>query len=255
MIISFINQKGGSGKTTSAINLSAYLASMGHRILLVDLDPQGNATSGLGGDPKSLQSIYQVLLGNESLDKVIRQSNIQNLEVVPGSNDLAGASVELVEAENREFRLKRALENFTTYAYDFIFIDCPPSLGILTINGLTASDKVAVPVQCEYFALEGLSQLLKTIDLVKKGLKPDLQILGAFLTMHDRRNSLSWDVIKEVQRNFPYFTFDSIIPRNVSLAEAPSYGKSILEYNPDSHGARAYQALAREFLHVAKSGK
>jgi chromosome partitioning protein len=252
MIISFINQKGGSGKTTSAINLGAYLASMGQKILLLDLDPQANATSGMGGDPRSTESLYQVLIQGQNIKDVIKKSRIKGLDIIPGSNDLSGASIELVDAQNREFKLQTVLKELNEEGfYDFIFIDCPPSLGILTINGLVASNQLIIPVQCEYFALEGLGQLLNTIDLVRKGLKSDLFVLGAFLTMHDRRNSLSWEVIKEVQKNFPYYVFETIIPRNVSLAEAPSFGKSILEYDRHSQGARSYEALAREFIDVA----
>ncbi len=250
MVIAFINQKGGSGKTTSSINLAAYLAYLGQKILLIDLDPQANATAGLGGDPHSLQSLYQVLLNNESIHNVIRKSSINGLDVIPGSNDLAGASIELVEAQEREFQLQKVMKGIKDLYYDFIFVDCPPSLGILTINGLVASDQIIIPVQCEYFALEGLGQLTNTIDLVRQGLKPDLSVLGAFLTMHDRRNSLSWEVVKEVQQNFPSYVFETIIPRNVSLAEAPSFGKSILQYDKHSQGARAYEALAKEFLAV-----
>jgi len=251
--IAFCNQKGGVGKTTTAVNLSAYLAEKGKRVLLVDLDPQANATSGLGVYPQnSKTNLYHFLIGETP--NAILNSGIENLDVIPGSQDMAGAAVELTSEEEREFKLKEALDRVADY-YDFVIIDCPPSLGILTINGLVAADRVVIPVQCEYYALEGLSQLLDTINLVKTHIKPELEILGALLTMHDRRNKLSFEVAKEVRRNFPGRVFESVIPRAVALAEAPSYGKPISAYNSFSKGARAYRTLADEIIKISQESQ
>lgn len=248
--IAFCNQKGGVGKTTTAVNVASYLAYHGKRVLLVDLDPQANATSGLGIYSENVvMSLYNFLTGEAQAHEVILNSGIENLDVIPGSADLAGAAVELVSEPNREFKLKSILSEVSNY-YDFIILDCPPSLGILTINGLVAADKVIIPVQCEYYALEGLSQLLKTIDLIKENVIPTLSVMGAVLTMHDRRNKLSAAVMKEVRRNFPGHVFEAVVPRAVSLAEAPSYGKPISHYNSWSKGARAYKNLAIEIIKI-----
>ena len=246
--IAFCNQKGGVGKTTTAVNTAAYLAQAGKRVLLVDLDPQANATSGMGIYKEHASSnLYHYLSGEAQANEVILNSGIENFDILPGSQDMAGAAVELVTEEEREFKLKQALAPILEY-YDFVIIDCPPSLGVLTINGLVAADKVIIPVQCEYYALEGLSQLLETIDLIKENITPELEILGAVLTMNDRRNKLSAAVVKEVRRNFPGHVFESAIPRAVALAEAPSYGKPISHYDGWSKGARSYKNLAEEIV-------
>ena len=244
MIIALANQKGGTGKTTTAINLLSALAELEKRVLLVDFDPQGNATSGLGVN--SEKGIYEALSGKASLSELIKRVR-SKFDLIPSTPDLAGANVELVDKEDREFELKNVLENIKEN-YDYIFIDCPPSLGLLTINGLVAADKVLIPVQCEYYALEGLGQLLETINLVRQNLKPDLEILGALLTMYDKRTRLSKDVVLEMRTQFPYKVFETVIPRNIRLAEAPSFGKSIFEYNSWSEGARAYRNLAKEII-------
>ncbi len=254
-IISLVNQKGGVGKTTSAINLATYLASAGKFVLLVDLDPQGNASSGLGIDiRKQEKSLYNSMVLGDHPSKVILRTETLGHDVIPASQDLAGAGIELVHMDNREFRLYNVLREIRTN-YDYIIIDSPPSLGLLTINGLVASDEVIIPVQTEYFALEGLSQLLNTIELVRDNLQPDLKIMGAVLTMYDKRNRLSRQVIKEVQDHFPGHVFDSIIPRSVRLAEAPGFGKSILSFDSLSKGARAYKNLAREIIEKDKQEK
>ncbi len=252
-IISLVNQKGGTGKTTTAINLSAYLAGHGKYVLLVDLDPQGNATSGIGLNPNEIpRHLYHTLVGGLLPEDTIRRTKIFGCDIIPSSPDLAGAGVELVNYENREFKLYEVLRRIRT-DYDFIIIDCPPSLGILALNGIVAADDLIIPVQCEYYALEGLGHLLQTFDLIKENLGRDnLKIMGALLTMYDRRNKLARQVKKEVELNFPGYVFDTVIPRNISLAEAPSYGKTILEYNPFSKGARAYRQLAEEILHLAE---
>ncbi|MDO8240455.1 MAG: AAA family ATPase [Candidatus Moranbacteria bacterium] len=254
-IISLVNQKGGVGKTTSAINLATYLAEAGKFVLLVDLDPQGNASSGLGIDIRKMEkSLYHsMVLGEHPSKIVIRTANLGH-DIIPANQDLAGAGIEMVNMENREFRLYNVLREIRTN-YDYIIIDSPPSLGLLTINGLVASDEVIIPVQTEYFALEGLSQLLNTVNLVKENLQPDLKIMGALLTMYDKRNRLSRQVIKEVQDHFPGYVFDSIIPRSVRLAEAPGFGKSILGFDAFSKGARSYKNLAREIIEMDKKEK
>ncbi|HEX8973899.1 MAG TPA: AAA family ATPase [Patescibacteria group bacterium] len=247
-IISLINQKGGVGKTTTAINVATYLAAAGKSVLLVDLDPQGNASSGLGIDINNLQKgLYHTLIGAEHPRNVILRSREINHDIMPSSQDLAGAGVEMVHMDNREFKLYEVLRQIRT-DYDYIIIDSPPSLGLLTINGLVASDAVLIPVQTEYYALEGLSQLLQTIELVQKHLQPNLKIMGAVLTMYDRRNRLSRQVVNEMRKHFPGHVFDSVIPRSVRLAEAPSYGKSILSFDSLSKGARSYKNLVREML-------
>lgn len=254
-IISLVNQKGGVGKTTSAINLATYLAAAGKFVLLVDLDPQGNASSGLGIDVRKIEkSLYHSMILGEHPSGIVQKTENFGHDVIPSSQDLAGAGIELVHMDNREYRLYNVLREVRT-SYDYIIIDSPPSLGLLTINGLVASDSVIIPVQTEYFALEGLSQLLNTIDLVRENLQPDLKIMGALLTMYDKRNRLSRQVIKEVQDHFPGRVFDSIIPRSVRLAEAPGFGKSILNFDAFSKGARAYKNLAREIIEMEKGEK
>jgi chromosome partitioning protein len=254
-IISLVNQKGGVGKTTTAINLATYLASAGKFVLLVDLDPQGNASSGLGIDIGNLKrSLYHVMMSGEHPSSVIVKSGTIGQDILPSSQDLAGAGIELVHLDNREFKLYDVLRQIRTN-YDYIIIDSPPSLGLLTINGLVASDEVIIPVQTEYYALEGLSQLLETINLVKENIQPELAVMGAVLTMYDRRNRLARQVVREVRDHFPGHVFDSVIPRSVRLAEAPSFGKSILNFDAFSKGARAYKSLAREILEREKENK
>ncbi len=247
-IISLVNQKGGVGKSTSTMNLGAYLVLLGKRVLLIDMDPQANITSGLGFRPENqTKNIYLALSAKIRLEEAIINTSIVGLDLIPATPDLAAATIELVEAVDREFVFYNAIKTIHE-KYDFILIDCPPSLGLLTVNSLTASDKILIPIQCEYYALEGLKQLMESINLIKENLKENIEIMGAVLTMFDKRNQLSHQVVKEVRRHFPGHVFDSIIPRNVSLAEAPSFGKTILEYAPDSSGAKAYNYLAREVI-------
>lgn len=254
-IISLVNQKGGVGKTTSAINLATYLANAGKFVLLVDLDPQGNASSGMGINIKSLEkNLYHAMIAGERPENVIIKTKTFGHDILPSSQDLAGAGIELVNLDNREFKLYDVLCQIRTN-YDYIIIDSPPSLGLLTINGLVASDEIIIPVQTEYYALEGLSQLLKTIDLVRENLKPELKVMGVLLTMYDKRNKLSRQVVREVRDHFPGKVFDSIIPRTVRLAEAPSFGKSILHFDTFSKGARAYKNLVKEILEGEKTEK
>lgn len=245
--IAIVNQKGGVGKTTTSVNLGAYLARAGHRVLLIDLDPQANATSGLGIEHQKLErGIYEVLISPTTLKDIILETPIENYHVAPATLALAGASVELVPLDRREFLL---LDNIKEHAgeYDYILIDSPPSLGLLTINGLVAADEVLVPLQSEYYSLEGLGQLMQTIDLVKDNLKPELKMLGVVLTMYDPRYRLSEAVLDELYKFFPSTQiFRSVIPRNVRLAEAPSFGQTILHYDPKSPGAKAYKKLADE---------
>lgn len=249
-VIAVVNQKGGVGKTTTSVNLAVYLAVLGKFVLLVDLDPQANATSGLGISHSELErGIYEVLSGRHAFKDVILNTPHDGLRVAPATVSLAGAGVELVNVENRESRLHDGLHEIRG-SYDYIIIDCPPSLGLLTINALVAADKVLIPVQAEYYALEGLGQLVSTINLVKDNMKPELEILGAVLTMFDKRNKLSEEVLGELYKYFPNRIFRSVIPRNVRLAEAPSYGKSILHYDKDGKGARAYERLARELIEM-----
>ncbi len=243
--IAVVNQKGGVGKTTTAINVAAELAGERSSVLLVDLDPQGNATSGLAIPKESTtQTTYDVLLGRAQLVNVVQKTNVAHLSVLPANSHLAGAEVELVNREHREFALKQVLQQGLTY--DYMIIDCPPSLGLLTINALTAADSVLIPVQTEYYALEGLSQLLNTIQAVRGSTNPQLELLGIVLTMFDKRNSLSEQVQTEVKNYFGDKLFGTIIPRNVRLAEAPSYGKTIYEHDRWSKGARAYKSFAKE---------
>jgi chromosome partitioning protein len=244
-IVAVLNQKGGVGKTTTTINLGAYLARAGKSVLVCDLDPQGNSTSGLGINKQSLDTtLYDVLFSRAEAAKTTKKTNTSDLVLLPANADLAAAEVELVNTDNREFQLKNVLSGLS---YDYILIDCPPSLGLLTINALTAADHVLVPVQAEYYALEGLSQLLSVIQQVKQGLNPNLNLLGLVITLYDSRNSLSDQVKKDLQQHFGAKLFDTVIPRNVRLAEAPSFGKTIVEHDKWSKGARAYKALAREF--------
>ena len=248
-IYTLVNQKGGVGKTTTTINLGAYLAQMGQQVLVVDLDPQANATSCLGVDKHTVQgSTYEALLNGDTPASFILYNERLKLSLLPSSPALAGAEIELVEESGREFRLKSALESFDG-KYDYILIDCPPSLGILTVNGLVAArEGVLVPVQCEYLALEGLGQLTQTIERVQSALFPGLRVRGVILTMFDPRTNLSTDVVKEVKNHFPGQVFQSIVPRSIRLAEAPSYGLPISAYSPSSVGARSYEALAKELL-------
>ncbi len=246
-VICLANQKGGVGKTTTSINLSSALAELGRKVLLLDMDPQGNASSGLGIKRHEQQSknLYSLLLGEEKIKDVIFKTNHKTLDIVPANPDLVGAEIELIDIPNREYILKEAVEEIKK-EYDYIFIDCPPSLGLLTVNALTASNSFIVPLQCEYFALEGLSQLLNTAGLLKKKLNPSLKITGIILTMFDTRNNLSHQVVDEIRSHFKNKVFNTIIPRNVRLSEAPSHGQSVIEYDMRSIGARKYIELARE---------
>ena len=247
-ILAITNQKGGVGKTTTSVNLSACLAYIGKKILLVDIDPQGNATSGAGIDKSEVeQCIYDVLVDDVEANGVIRQTKIENLHVIPASIQLAGAEIELVPTISREVRLKRALDQVVDQ-YDYIIIDCPPSLGLLTLNALTAANAVLIPVQCEYYALEGLSQLLSTVRIVQKHLNQDLKIEGVLLTMFDARTNLGIQVIDEVKKYFQDKVYRTIIPRNIRLSEAPSHGEPIIIYDPKSRGAEVYLELAKEVV-------
>lgn len=246
--IAIANQKGGVGKTTTSVNLSACLAYLGKKTLLIDIDPQGNASSGVGINKKEIEGcIYDVLIEDEPMASYIHETKIENLWIVPATMSLAGAEIELVSAISREVRLKRALDEVKG-GYDYIIIDCPPSLGLLTINALTAADGVLIPVQCEYYALEGLSQLLSTVRLVQKHLNKELIIEGVLLTMLDARTNLGLQVIEEVKKYFRDKVYKSIIPRNVRLSEAPSHGKPIILYDVRSRGADMYTELAREVI-------
>jgi chromosome partitioning protein len=252
-IIAFVNQKGGAGKTTSAVNLAAYLAGLGKYVLLVDLDPQANATAGLGFEPESMEkSLYHSLVGQIPPQELIRKTNLFGYELMPASGDLAGAAVDLVSMQDREFRLWNLLHQVRTN-YDYVIIDSPPSLGLLTINGLVAADELIIPVQTEYYALEGLGQLLKTVNLIQENLGKELKIKGALLTMYDKRNKLSQQVAKEVRLHFPGYVFETQIPRCVRLSEAPSFGKTILQHDATSHGGKAYRQLAEEILKMEEN--
>ena len=246
-IISVANQKGGVGKTTTTVNLSTILAKKGKKVLLIDTDPQGNATSGLGVSKDVELSVYDILIGDTEFDETLQETAIKNLKVCPSNISLAGAEVQLVSMMSREQRLKTKLDKIKDQ-YDYILIDCPPSLGLVTLNAFTASDSVLIPVQCEYFALEGLGQLLNTVNLVKKHLNKNLEIEGALLTMYDARTNLSNQVVKEVKKYFEDKVYKTVIPRNVRLSEAPSYGMPITVYDPISKGAKAYEKFAKELL-------
>ncbi|WP_042352973.1 ParA family protein [Bacillus massiliigorillae] len=247
-IIAIANQKGGVGKTTTSVNLAACMAYIGKRVLLVDIDPQGNATSGIGIEKADVERcIYDVLVDDLEVSDVIKAAKVENLHVVPATIQLAGAEIELVPTISREVRLKRALEKVKK-DYDYIIIDCPPSLGLLTINALTAADAVIIPVQCEYYALEGLSQLLNTVRLVQKHLNEELKIEGVLLTMLDARTNLGIQVIEEVKKYFQDKVYQTIIPRNVRLSEAPSHGEPIIIYDAKSRGAEVYVDLAKEVV-------
>ncbi len=247
-VLAIANQKGGVGKTTTSVNLGACLAYIGKKVLLVDIDPQGNATSGIGIEKAEVdQCIYDVLVDDVEAKAVIKPTAVENLYAIPATIQLAGAEIELVPTISREVRLKRALEEIKE-RFDYIIIDCPPSLGLLTINALTASDAVLIPVQCEYYALEGLSQLLNTVRLVQKHLNQDLKIEGVLLTMLDARTNLGLQVIEEVKKYFQDKVYKTIIPRNVRLSEAPSHGEPIITYDPKSRGAEVYLDLAKEVV-------
>lgn len=247
-IISIANQKGGVGKTTTSINLSTILAKKGKKVLMIDADPQGNASSGVGIDRDEIElSVYDILIDETKISEVVKKTNIKNLDLCPSNINLAGAEVELVSMMSREHRLKEKIESIKE-EYDFIIIDCPPSLGLVTLNAFTASNSVLIPVQCEYYALEGLGQLLNTISLVKKHLNKEIEIEGALLTMYDARTNLSNQVVKEVKKYFDEKVYKNVIPRNVKLSEAPSYGMPISIYDPRSKGAKSYEKFVREFL-------
>ena len=247
--IAIFNQKGGVGKTTTNINLGASLAMRGKKVLMLDIDPQGNTTSGIGVSKRNLDyTVYDLLIeDNFDTKKAIIHTGIENLDIIPASVDLAGAEIELVEQDGREKRLRKSIDRIKG-DYDYIFIDCPPSLGLLTINSLTAVESVLIPIQCEFYALEGVSQLVSTIELVKKNLNKNLEIEGVILSMFDGRTKLSVQVVQEVKKYFGSKVYSTVIPRNIRLAEAPSFGMAITEYDPKSKGAEAYRDFAEEFL-------
>lgn len=244
--IVFVNQKGGVGKTTSCINIGAYIALAGKKVLLVDFDSQGNMSSGVGVS-KDKPTIYELLAGQVSAQDAVKKSSVEGLDVISASIDLSGAAIELVDQENREFFLKNALTPLKSL-YDYILIDCPPSLGLLTLNGLAAADSVLVPMQCEYFALEGITLLLKSVEKVQKSINPNLVIGGIFFTMYDSRTRLAQDVVMQVKSYFKDVVFSTIIPRNVRLSEAPSRGLPICSYDPECNGAKSYAKLAEEVM-------
>ncbi|MFZ5391415.1 MAG: ParA family protein [Patescibacteria group bacterium] len=249
-IIALVNQKGGVGKTTTAVNLAAYFAQAGRRVLLVDIDPQGNASAGVGVNSQAeVPNVYHVLLEPDRIKEVIQKTSYENLSILPAQADLAGAAVELVGADSREYKLKQALSKVGE-DYDYVLIDCPPSLGLLTVNGLAAADQVLIPIQAEYYALEGLGQLMNTVNLIQEHLNNSLDILGALVTMYDSRNRLANAVVQELKSHFPNKLFMTMIPRNVRLAEAPSYGQPVMVYDAASRGAEAYKLLAEEVLKI-----
>lgn len=246
--IAIFNQKGGVGKTTTNINLCSYLASWGKKILTIDIDPQGNTTSGIGVDKKNIKmSVYDVIIGGTEAKDAIIGTPMENLFLLPSTVQLAGAEIELTEVNKREIKLKEALKSLSD-DYDFIFVDCPPSLGLLTINALAAVDSVLIPIQCEFYALEGVAQLIKTIQMVKKSLNPSLEVEGVVLCMYDNRANLSTAVVDEVKKFFKGKVYTTIVPRNIKLAESPSYGQPIMVYDPKCKGAEAYEELAKEFM-------
>jgi len=252
-IFAVVNQKGGVGKTTTAVNLGAFLAEHGKRVLLIDLDPQANATSGVGLQVDKINGgIYELICGSKDILDVLYPTSIKNLNIIPASPDLSGASVELLNVEEREFQLKKLLQPITD-SYDYILIDCPPSIGILTINALAAATQVLVPVQCEYYALEGLGRLMNTIELVKGEVNPELELCGIVMTMFDPRTKLSKEVVEETRKHFNDKVFKTIIPRNVRISEAPSYGQPVTIYAKKSEGATAYRELTKEVLQNARN--
>ena len=251
-VVSIYNQKGGVGKTTTNINLSAYVSLLGYKVLVIDADPQGNTTSGFGFEKDNLEStLYDGMVNNISMEDIILKTRYENLDLVPSDANLAGAEIEINQKSEKELRIRKLIDQLNE-KYDYIFIDCPPSLGLISINALTASHSVLIPIQCEYYAIEGVSQLVKTIDLVRRGLQIPLEIEGIVLTMYDGRTNLSLQVAEEVRKFFKDKVFKTMIPRNVRLAEAPSYGETIEEYDSSSKGAIAYKELAEEFI---KKGK
>ncbi len=251
-VVSIYNQKGGVGKTTTNINLGAYISLLGYKVLVIDADPQGNTTSGFGFERDNLENtLYDGMINGISMKDIILKTRYENLDLVPSHADLAGAEIEMNQDSEKELRIKKLIDQLNS-KYDYIFIDCPPSLGLISINALTASHSVLIPIQCEYYAIEGVSQLVKTIDLVRRGLNIPLEVEGIALTMYDGRTKLSLQVAEEVRKFFKDRVYKTVIPRNVRLAEAPSYGETIQEYAPSSKGAIAYKKLAKEFV---KKGK
>jgi chromosome partitioning protein len=251
-VLAVVNQKGGVGKTTTSVNLGGYLAEAGKRTLVIDLDPQANATAGLGIEVEKVSpTVYDVLLEEVTAADALQATHQKNLNLLPSTPALVGAAIELMNQPHREYRLRRALHSLRDH-FDIMLIDCPPSLGLLTVNALAAADRVLIPVQCEYYALEGLNQLLQTIEMVKKHLNPKIQVLGAVLTMYDRRTALARRVVRQVRKSFPGHVFESVIPRNTELAEAPSTGRTISEFATHSRGAKAYEYLSEELLSLYK---